>query len=179
MKKNLLPIIFVLILSLFFASCNLPHNETGDADALNGTITISGAWALYPMMIRWGEEFEKVHPGVQFDISAGGAGKGMADAVSGAVDIGMVSRDIYPEEIDLGAFGVAVAKEAVFLTVNKDNPVWDNLLQQGVSKSDLEGIYISTEIKTWGQIVDRAELTDEIHAFSRSDACGAAATWAQ
>ena len=32
---------------------------------LEGTIRVSGAWALYPMMVRWGEEFAKVHPKVE------------------------------------------------------------------------------------------------------------------
>ena len=59
---------------------------------LQGTIRVSGAWALYPMMVRWGEEFRKIHPKVRVDISAGGAGKGIADALAGLVDIGMVSR---------------------------------------------------------------------------------------
>ena len=51
------------------------------------------------MMTRWAEEFQKTYPQVQFDISAGGAGKGMTDALSGAVDIGMVSRTVKDEEI--------------------------------------------------------------------------------
>ncbi len=45
------------------------------------------------------------NPGVTFDISAGGAGKGMTDVLSSAVDIGMVSREIRPEEQEQGAFG--------------------------------------------------------------------------
>ncbi len=49
---------------------------TPTGDALKGTITVSGAWALYPMMVRWGEEFTKLHPGVTFDISAGARAKG-------------------------------------------------------------------------------------------------------
>ena len=61
---------------------------------LQGTIRVSGAWALYPMMVNWGEEFRKIHPKVRVDISAGGAGKGVADALAGLVDIGMVSREI-------------------------------------------------------------------------------------
>ena len=44
---------------------------------------MSGAWALYPMAVTWSEEFRKIHPGVQIDISAGGAGKGMADCLTG------------------------------------------------------------------------------------------------
>jgi len=173
---------FILVILIFLVSFTSGCRPTGASaereDELEGTITISGAWALYPMMIRWGEEFQILHPGVQFDISAGGAGKGMADAIGGAVDIGMVSRDIHPEEVELGAFWVAVAKDAVFLTVNEKNPVWDDLQQKGISQATLVRIYITGEITTWGQIVGRPEVTDAIHVFTRSDACGAAATWA-
>ena len=38
----------------------------------------------------------------------------MADALANAVDIGMVSREIYPVEEEKGAFWVPVAKDAVF-----------------------------------------------------------------
>ena len=43
------------------------------ADTLSGTITVSGAFALYPLMQVWGDEFKKIHPNVQFDISGPGA----------------------------------------------------------------------------------------------------------
>ena len=82
-------------------------------------------------MVRWGEEFQKLHPDVRFDISAGGAGKGMADALANAVDIGMVSREVYPEEVEKGAFWVSVTKDAVFPTVSEENPVWEDLRQEG------------------------------------------------
>jgi phosphate transport system substrate-binding protein len=59
-------------------------------EKLSGQLSISGAFALYPMTIKWAEEFRKVNPGVKIDISAGGAGKGIADALSGMVEIGMV-----------------------------------------------------------------------------------------
>jgi phosphate transport system substrate-binding protein len=146
---------------------------------LKGKLTISGAWALYPMMVRWGEEFQKVHPDVQFDISAGGAGKGMTDALAGAVEIGMVSRAITAEEEAKGAFWVPVVKDAVFVSVNENNPVWEDLHTKGLTKEAFIGIYITGEITTWGQAVGRPEVTDPIHVYTRSDACGAAETWAK
>jgi phosphate transport system substrate-binding protein len=145
---------------------------------LEGTITVSGAWALYPLMVRWGEEFQKLHPDVRFDISAGGAGKGMADALANAVDIGMVSREIYPDEVEKGAFWVSVTQDAVFPTVNAENPVREDLYANGVSRETLIGIFVTGEITTWGQVIGRPEVTDPIHVFTRSDACGAADTWA-
>jgi len=151
----------------------------GAEGGVEGTITISGAWALYPLMVRWGEEFQKVYPDVRLDISAGGAGKGLADALAGAVDIGMVSREISPEEEAKGAFWIAVVKDAVFPTISAANPVWDDMQQKGLSREVFEGIFISGEITTWGQAVGRPEVTDPIHVFTRSDACGAAETWAK
>jgi phosphate transport system substrate-binding protein len=178
--KHALFVPWILILLTTIVSCgpSTGNQVAGASGELNGTITVSGAFALYPMMVRWGDEFQKVHPAVKFDISAGGAGKGMADTLANAVDIGMVSRAIYPEEVDKGAFWVSVVKDAVFITVNEKNPVWADLHQKGVAKETFVGIYITGEITTWGQAAGRPEVTDPIHLFTRSDACGAADTWA-
>ncbi len=89
---------------------------------LSGQISISGAFALYPMTVKWAEEFRKINPDVRIDISAGGAGKGIADALSGMVEIGMVSREIYPEELKKGAFPIAVTKDAVVAVISESNP---------------------------------------------------------
>ena len=90
---------------------------------LSGNITISGAFALYPLAVKWAEEFRKINPGVKIDISAGGAGKGITDVLTGAADIGMVSRDINPEETKRGAYPIAVAKDAVVPTCSASNPL--------------------------------------------------------
>jgi phosphate transport system substrate-binding protein len=129
------------------------------------------------MMVRWGEEFQAQHPDVQFDISAGGAGKGMVDVLGGAVDIGMVSREIHQEEIAQGAWWVAVTMDAVVPTMNSDNPHLARVQAQGLSREMLEAIWMG-QIKTWGEVVGDPAVTDEIHVYTRSDACGAAETWA-
>jgi len=169
----------LLVLVIVLGGCGEGRARSQGDNEMAGTITVSGAWALYPLMVRWGEAFRDLYPAVQFDISAGGAGKGMADALAGAVDIGMVSRAIYPDELDKGAFWVSVAKDAVFLTVNEGNPVWGELYEQGIPRETLVGIFITGEVTTWGQVVGRPEVADPIHVFTRSDACGAAATWAE
>ena len=173
--------IFALLVAAFLLinSCQTPNSNALNAGDKKGTISISGAWALYPMMIRWSEEYQDIYPDVLFDISAGGAGKGMADALAGAVDIGMVSREIHPEEIDNGAFWVSVTKDAVFPTINENNPIWNTLNHKGATREIFINIFISEEITTWGAVVDQPEMSDPIHIFTRSDACGASATWAE
>ncbi len=93
------------------------------------------------MAVRWGEEFEKLHPKVKVEVSAGGAGKGMADALGGLVDIGMVSRAIDPSEIEKGAYPIGVAKDAVVPTINARNPVLKDLLSKGVKRKTFVDIY--------------------------------------
>ena len=100
---------------------------------LKGEIQLSGAFALYPMVVRWAEEFRKLHPEVRIDISAGGAGKGITDALARVVDLGMVSRDVYPQELEKGALPIAVAKDAVIPTVNAENPLIAQLLETGLT----------------------------------------------
>ncbi|MEN6298733.1 MAG: substrate-binding domain-containing protein [Anaerolineaceae bacterium] len=176
-------VIQMLVLTILVSACtsnSTPVSAPVDENApLKGNITISGAWALYPMMTIWAEEYGKINPEVQFDISAGGAGKGMADALAGAVDIGMVSRDISPEEEAKGAYWVGVVKDAVFPTISISNPVLADLNEKGLTQETLIKIYITGEIKTWGEAVGRPEVTDEIHVYTRSDSCGAAETWAK
>jgi phosphate transport system substrate-binding protein len=174
-------IMFVLASALIvpmLAACGGQPAAPAD-DERQGTITASGAFALYPMLVTWGEEYQKLHPGVQFDISAGGAGKGMTDALGGQVDIGMVSREIKPEEEQKGAYWVSVVKDAVFPTVNEKNPVLNDLLSKGVSREQFSDIFITGKIKTWGELVGRPEITAEIHVYTRSDAAGAPETWAK
>jgi len=163
---------------LFMVGCEKKPAEPLPADELQGTITISGAWALYPMAVKWAEEFQKIHPWVKIDIAAGGAGKGMVDCLAEAVDLGMVSRDIFPEEIKKGAYWFSVVKDAVVPTANANNPVLPELLSQGIKREIFLDIWITGKIKSWGEVVGR-DVSQQISVYTRSDACGAAETWAK
>ena len=146
-------------------------------DELSGELSLSGAFALYPLAVQWAAEFQQMHPAVHIDISAGGAGKGMTDALAGVVDFGMVSREIYPPEIEKGAVGFAVAKDAVAPTINADNPKLAELLRCGLSHETAVKIWVTGEAVTWGDVLGTDDATP-LHAYTRSDACGAAETWA-
>jgi len=169
----------VAVIALVTLAIVVAYSYVGTVGELKGTIRVSGAWALYPMMVKWAEEYQRIHPGVKVEVSAGGAGKGMADALAGLVDIGMVSRDIYPDEIEKGAFYVIVTKDAVVATMNRDNPVLRDILAKGVTRQTFYNIYIAGNVTTWGQVVDRPDVNDEIHVYTRSDAAGAPETWAR
>ncbi len=176
MKAKNLTLIALVAASLSLSSCG--SKQQSSEGELTGEVSLSGAFALYPLAVVWTEEFQKLHPGVRVDISAGGAGKGMTDALAGVVDFGMVSREVYPPEIEKGAVGFAVAKDAVVPTINANNPVLDQLLKKGLNVEAAKKIWITGEAKTWGDILGTDDQTP-LHAYTRSDACGAAETWAK
>lgn len=151
---------------------------TSQEKASSGQISISGAFALYPMVVRWADEYKKINPGVRFDISAGGAGKGISDVLNGMVEIGMVSREIYPEEIKKGAFPIAVTKDAVVAVVSELNPALNDILTKGLKKETGNNIWITGRCTTWSQAFG-TKSSSPIHIYTRSDACGAAEMWAK
>ena len=201
-KQTLTWLSVLLVLAVTLSACGtaapeataVPQSEAGTSsdatqapeatqapaeEELSGTISVSGAFALYPMMTVWAEEFTKLHPDVQFDVQGGGAGKGMTDTIAGAVDIGMISRSIKDEEAAQGIFWVSVTKDAVFPIIKAENPVAAQILEKGITQEIFAKIYITGEITTWGEVIGDPTITDEIHVFTRSDASGAAEQWAK
>lgn len=173
-----LVIVFCFCHNFLFNPLTACAQSAAGASSVRGTIRVSGAWALYPMMVKWAEEFKKIYPQVRIDVSAGGAGKGVTDALSGLVDIGMVSRELRPEETKQKAFYVPVVKDAVFPTINAGNPVMKELSQKGLKKKALQDLWIAGRSMTWGELAGTADH-NKIRVYTRSDSCGAAETWAK
>jgi len=142
-----------------------------------GTLTLSGAWAIYPTAVAWAEGFQKKYPKVKIDVSAGGAGKGATDAIAGLVDIGMVSREPDPTEIKKGITPVYVLHDAVFAVINEKNPALEDILKNGLIKQKFIDFWVDGLIKTWDAVAG-SKVDKPIHLFTRSDSCGAAQSWA-
>jgi phosphate transport system substrate-binding protein len=168
-------LVFFLIAVLLFSVSVRGADTQGKK---TGQISISGAFALYPMVVRWADEYKKINPGIRFDISAGGAGKGISDALNGMVELGMVSREIYPEEIKNGAFPIAVTKDAVVAVVCSQNPSLKDILTKGLKQETGRNIWITGKSSSWAQAFGSKSKTP-IHVYTRSDACGAAEMWAK
>jgi phosphate transport system substrate-binding protein len=168
--KKLRPIIIILIAALLTSCASKKQKEQ--------TISISGAFALYPLVVKWAEEYKKEKPDVRFNISGGGAGKGMADALSGTVDLGMFSREIAPAEINKGVWWAGLSIDAVLPTISAENPYLEKLEKRGLTRDELKAIYIDGSITNWNEIFPE-EQAAKLVVYTRSDACGAAGTWAK
>ena len=153
--KNLFLTVAIFSALLLVAGCSSKGNQSKNesSDGLTGNIQLSGAFALYPMAVKWASEFQKLHNGVRIDISAGGAGKGMTDVLAKVVDLGMVSREVYDVELEKGAFPIAVTKDAVVPIVNINNPIINDIKAIGLTREKAEKLWVDGAYTTWGQLL--------------------------
>jgi phosphate transport system substrate-binding protein len=182
MKGKKLIRLAVLAFALLASGCGQAAETAGEQQVAPArgqtTISVSGAFALFPLMTIWAEEYGKVEPNVRFDVQAGGAGKGMTDMLTGAADVAMLSREARQEELDQGSFLVPVTIDSVIGTVNAGNPYLNDLLATGITPESGAGVWMTEEVKTWGQLLG-TDAADPIHAYTRSDASGAGEQWAR
>src|SRR4051812_11079531 len=125
MKTRSLLVLF-LAATILLCSCSGNDNETAGSDE-NVSISFSGAFALYPLAQKWAQEYNKTHHEIRFNIQAGGAGKGLTDCLSGAIDVGMFSREITDAEKAKGIWWISLCKDAVLPTVSASNPYIDSI----------------------------------------------------
>ena len=182
-RTLLLSVCIVLALSGVSACSKKNSDAASNTDAESGTVTVSGAFALYPLMLRWSETYQKEHPSVRIDVSAGGAGKGMADVLSGLVDLGMVSRELFPQEVDKGAVAIAVAKDAVLCVISSANPFAELLQERGLTPELLTNAWIEESIVDWETLLGLpttkgSSALNPIRLYTRADSAGAAEVFA-
>ncbi len=172
-------LMLVVGMAVCIVSCGTSPPPPSGMPGPPNTIRVSGAWAFYPMMLRWADEYQKLHPEVQVGVWAGGSGKGAGDVLSGVVDIGMVSRSIQPEEERHGAFWLPVVRDAVVPVASAANPVAKDLSDRGLTREQFAALWLEQEVMTWGSLVSRPAIRDKVHVYTRSDVCGGAEAWAE
>lgn len=168
-------LIIVLTVSSAFSTNKTPAVK---ASPKSVSISFSGAYSLYALTQLWAAEYNKTHPDVRFDIQSGGAGKGLTDCISGAVDVAMFSRELTATE-KAQVWSLPLCKDAILPTINAKNPYAKQLQLRGLKKSEALGIYSDQSITTWEQLLGiNSKTPHKINVYTRADASGAADTWA-
>ncbi len=132
------------LLALLLASCRAERQITASPNPAVGRLTFAGSTTMQPLVAILGEAFQKWYPGVQLEIAAGGSKVGIQAIREGAVDIGMASRALTPEEAE-GIQVHTIALDVIAIVVHPKNPV-ENLTVEA-----LASIYRG-EITNWSQV---------------------------
>jgi phosphate transport system substrate-binding protein len=166
-----------LIVFLISAHCRPTGKSPAGKGNLQGDISISTSFALYPLILKWTDEFHRLHPGVQFDVAAVGASRSVSDNLAGLVDLGGISREVYKREEEAGLWGIAVARDAVVAIVSKHNPHLRGLEARGGTRDVFARVWMSGDIRTWGEFLGDPSVSIPIRSYTRADPCGAGEIW--
>jgi phosphate transport system substrate-binding protein len=140
---------------------------------ISGNISISGAYALFPLAKRWTDDFMKMHPGVKIEVVETGTGKGLEALIENKVQLAMISRPLLDEEKEAGVWVIPVAKDGVAPIVNTNNPYLEKLLIQGLSPDEFQKVFTDEKPIKWSELLDTAG-PEKVMVFSRADESGAA-----
>jgi phosphate transport system substrate-binding protein len=145
--------------------------------SISGRFSISGAYALFPLISKWADDFMKMHPGVEIDIVKNGTGQGIDDIRTGKSQLAMISRPLTDEEIENGIWTISVAKEGVAPITNSKNPYLPRLLNRGLSPDDYQKAFINGKSITWAELLDTVGK-EKVIVYIRADESGAADVFA-
>ena len=181
---NLNKTIILLVTLTLLSSCKQRNIQSkGDklpiqtSTKISGNFNISGAYALYPLVKKWSDDFMKLHPAVKIDVSKGGTGQGFDDLRSKKSQLAMISRPLTDTELEEGIWTVPVAKDGVAPIVNKKNPYLKKILAQGISPDKFLKVFTGDNLFTWGEMLD-TNLKVKVPVFIRNDESGAADVFA-
>lgn len=136
----------ICILSVLMINCQKYSHD------IDSSIRIKGSYTMYELTNEWAAEFMTTHPGISVYVEGGGTATGFKGLENGSINIAMASRLIRSEEVSALAekystLGISylVAKDALSIYVNKENPV------NNLSMEELKLIFTG-EIDNWKQV---------------------------
>ncbi len=136
-------------------------DEPNGQNGLSGTIEIDGSSTVGPISEAVAEEFSKVHPDVQANVSISGTGGGFKRFTVGETDISNASRPIKESEAEQAqANGIeyielTVALDGLAVMVSRENTFVDCLTVEELNKIWEPG----SEVNNWNQV--RSGFPDE------------------
>ncbi len=181
-SKHSLPSLYTLVSILalsaaLIAGCGGSEKASStEASTESAPIQVKGSDTMVNVAQAWAEEYKRVEPTADVEVSGGGSGVGIAALEKGTIDIANASREMKPEEIEQTKKNTGkepkeftVGFDALAVYVNKANPL------EEISIEDLAKIYSEGGTVTkWSEIgVTIPGVTDDtIVRVSRQSSSG-------
>lgn len=181
---NSIKTIILVLCLVIISGCQTQISDQGQKNPdthlktqLSGNFTITGAYALYPLVKKWSDDFMKIHPGIKITIMANGTGLGIDELKSKKTQLAMISRPLTDEEQSDSIWTIPVAKAGVAPIINQKNPYFQRIMHHGIDPSKLIRLYTGNQPVTWGDLLDTAS-NEKVAVYTRADESGAAVIWA-
>jgi phosphate transport system substrate-binding protein len=159
------------------ASCRPQAGNERSPAPRRTVIQTRGSDSMVPVALLWAEEYRKVAPQVEVEVSGGGSATGFTALIQGTVDIAHASGPMRPEEIEAAIERhpgkkpqeYVVGFDALAIYVHKDNPLAE------ISLDQLRHIFGEKgDVTRWSQLGVRLSgaRSDDIILVSRQSNSG-------
>lgn len=145
-----LGLVCLLLVATTAGCASRPVAAEGAAQA-TAVIQNKGSDTLVNLALAWAETYMAEHPDVRISVTGGGSGTGIAAMINGTVDLANASREMKTEEIEaarkngIEPVEFTVARDAIAVVVNPENPV------QGLTLQQVSDIYTG-KITNWREV---------------------------
>ena len=142
-------ILFVSLVLL--TACGGGSGQPSSPTQATAYIQNKGSDTMVNLALAWAERYQREFPDISLSVTGGGSGTGIAALVNGTVDIANASRSMKSEEIQQAKANgftpveFTVARDAIAVIVNPENPVRKLTLQQ------ISDIY-SGKVNNWSEV---------------------------
>jgi phosphate transport system substrate-binding protein len=136
MRVMKLPHLGMLVALVILTACGPSASLSSSSTHASVYIQNKGSDTLVNLALAWAERYQSEHPEVSLSVTGGGSGTGIAALINGTVDIANASRAMTADEKSQAeANGITpvefiVARDAIAVVVNPENPVQRLSLQQ-------------------------------------------------
>src|ERR1017187_2551102 len=145
LKLSMAAAVAALAVGLLQTGCGKSESGGGGDTAKKQTIQNKGSDTMVNLAQAWAEEYKKVAPDVDVEVSGGGSGVGIAALEKGTIDIANASRNMKPEEIEAAKKNTGttpkefiVGYDGLAIYVHKDKPLNEITLDQ-IAQIYMEG----------------------------------------
>lgn len=151
MNKNTLLLFLMIVFSIAISGCANTAQTAQQTTDQQAYIENKGSDTIVNLALAWAEEYQKINTDVRISVTGGGSGTGIAAMLNGTVTIANSSRSISADELaqakekGINPIEHIIAKDAIAVIVNPENPVSQLSLQQ------LSDIY-SGKINNWKDV---------------------------
>lgn len=101
----------------------IPMESTGayESGVSEGKIVVAGSSSVTPVMEKLQEAYLEINPGMEVEVQQSDSTTGVTSAAEGIADIGMASRALKDEELDLNLTATTIAMDGIAVIVNNNN----------------------------------------------------------
>ena len=127
-------------------------------NSADSQLNIVGSTSIQPVCEELAEEYKKTHADVDINIQGGGSGLGIKCSENCLADIGMSSKEVGNDNLNVYNVGT----EGIVIVVNSNNPIND------LSANQIRDIF-SGKITDWREISNKS---GKINVISREEGSG-------